>query len=410
VSEEAKPQGSQQIAEHSRLAIAFPRLCDIIREMVATLDLRTLLGHIVQAAKELTSSQAASLLLYDSEAKHLYLEASTERPGESPGKVAVPAERSVAGWVFLRGKPLHVEDTLHDTRFFPEVDAITGLATRSVIAAPLHSKEQTIGVLEAINKPNGYISEDLDLLQILAAQASIAIENNRLFQQSDLVSEMVHELRTPLGALTAAGHLLQRPELDQEQRLRLAGTILEEVRRLNTMTGNFLELSRLESGRTRLTFEPVHLGGLVEECLEIIRPQAEMESIVLKSDVDRSMATVRGDRNHLKQLLLNLLTNAVKYNRSGGRIRVRVYPQNKEIIIAVSDTGRGIPECSLPHIFERFYRVPDEEGYSLGTGLGLAIAKRIAESHGGRIEVESEEGKGTTFFVRLPSGAAQLRG
>ncbi len=150
--------------------------------------------------------------------------------------------------------------------------------------------------------------------------------------------------------------------------------------------------------------EPVHLGGLVLECIEILRPQAEADGIVLETESDGSPAPVHGDRNRLKQVFLNLLTNAIKYNQPGGSVRVVVRLEGDEAVTCVHDTGRGIPADSLPHVFERFYRVPETSRTTSGTGLGLAIARRIAEASHGSISVESEVGKGSVFCVRLPAG------
>jgi two-component system phosphate regulon sensor histidine kinase PhoR len=150
--------------------------------------------------------------------------------------------------------------------------------------------------------------------------------------------------------------------------------------------------------------EPVHLGGLIGECVEIVRPQAEEEAIPIETDIDPSVSTVPGDRNRLKQVILNLLTNAIKYNQPGGMVRIQLRRDGDEVLASVSDSGKGIPPESLPHIFERFYRVPDQEGRVGGTGLGLAISKRITEAHQGTLTVESQATKGTTFTVTLPAG------
>jgi signal transduction histidine kinase len=385
------------------------RLLEAIGEIASTLDLAALLDRTVEAAKQLTGSQAASLLLYDPETQQLYFEAATKMIAVSLGQVAVPTEHSIAGWVFTHNQPLLVNDTLSDPRSFPEIDVITGSRTSSILGVPLRARGNTLGVIEAINKKGGYDKDDVTLLQTLAVQAAIAIENRRLTQQSDLVADMVHELRTPLAALTAAGHLIQRPDLLEEQRKNVARTMLGEVQRLNQMTSDFLELARLESGRLYLDREPIHLGGLVEECLEIMRPQADDERISLGAVIDADTETVRGDRNRLKQLLLNLLTNAIKYNRPNGFVKVSVSPAGNEAMLAVEDSGRGIPKKYLPKIFDRFYRVPDEDGYPAGTGLGLAIAKRIVENHRGRIDVTSRRGKGSTFTVYLPTGSLPPR-
>lgn len=406
--DQGRPGIATAIRNYPGLLRRYARLLEITTDIVSTLDLDSLLTNIVHAAQELTDSEAASLLLYDPQTKHLYFEAATNDLLEGLGQTAIPAENSIAGWVFTHSEPLVVRDAIRDPRFFREVDILTRFTTRSVLGVPLRTKEKTLGVIEAVNKRQGeFDEEDVRVLQALAAQAAIAIENSRLFQQSDLVAEMVHELRTPLGALTAAAHLLQRPDLPPDQIQSLSRTIRQEVERLNTMTTDFLELARLESGRVRFVREPVHLGGLVGECVELVRAQAEGAEVTITTDVDPTLEPVLGDRSRLKQVLLNLLTNAIKYNRPGGRVEIRLRREGDEVRLEVADTGVGIPPEALPHIFERFYRVPDQEGRAGGTGLGLAIAKRIVESHHGRIEVKSEPGVGSTFIVTLPATLPQ---
>jgi signal transduction histidine kinase len=358
----------------------------------------------VEAAQELTDGEAASLLLYDPQSQHLYFEAATNALMEGVGRQTVPTESSIAGWVFSHAEPLLVEDALTDPRFFREMDVLTRFQTRSVLGVPLRTQEKTLGVIEAVNKRKGrFDDQDVRILQALAAQAAIHIENSRLFQQSDVISDMVHELRTPLAALLAASYLLQRPDLPREQLEKLGGSIYTEVKRLNEMATDFLELARLESGRARFKREPVDLAGLVRECLEVVRPQADAERIRLEGVFAPEVGPVFGDRNRLKQVVLNLLTNAVKYNQKGGLVRVAVSREGSQAVLAVTDTGRGIPPESLPHMFERFYRVPDQEGATAGSGLGLAIAKRIIEANRGTIDIESQIGKGSTFTVRLPA-------
>lgn len=390
--------------ESSHMLRRYARLIELTTELASILDIEILLNRIVEAAREITECEAVSLLTYDPKDGHLYFQAATDLLSGGLGRTAVPTENSIAGWIFTQNAPLIVDDALQDPRFFKEVDVLTRFQTRSILGVPLRTKEKTLGVIEAVNKEKGsFDPEDQRLLETLAGQAAIAIENTMLFQQSDLVAEMVHELRTPLTGLTAVAHLLQREDLPDEQRVTLAATLNTEVIRLNEMTTDFLELAKLESGRTRFNREPVHLGGLVEECLQIIRFQAEEEGITLDVHMDSTIPPVSGDRNRLKQVLLNLLTNAIKYNENGGKIFVRLKKKSESILLSIEDTGRGIPSEALPHIFDRFYRVQEPSGTTIGTGLGLAIAKRIIESHGGTISVESELDKGSNFSLRLPS-------
>ncbi len=386
----------------------YARLLELSTDLASILDIEILLHRIVEAARELTECEAASLLIYDPQDNHLYFQAATELLAEGLGGTAVPTDNSIAGWIFTHNEPLLVDDVLQDPRFFREVDVLTRFQTQSILGVPMRTKDKTIGVIESINKEHGKFNpEDQKLLETLAAQSAIYIENTALFQQNDIVAEMVHELRTPLTALTAVANLLQRQDLPEQQRLSLAQTLHVEVNRLNGMTTDFLELSRLETGRSRFYREPVHLGGLIEECLQIIKAQAEEEAILFDVHLDRTIPPVQGDRNRLKQVLLNLLTNAIKYTNPGGKIIIRLKQKTKSILLTIEDNGRGIPEESLPYIFDKFYRVPQEEADAPGTGLGLAIAKRIIESHGGTISVESQVDQGSIFFLRLPSDSGR---
>jgi signal transduction histidine kinase len=390
------------------LVTRYDRLLEMTSELVSTLELSTLLQMIVDAAKELTDSQAAALLLYNTQRNQLYFEAATVPLRSDDTLIAIPPVNSVAGWIFTRREPLLVSDAPEDSQFFREIDLITSFHTESILGVPLRTKEKTIGVIEAVNKLEGTFTEqDIHVLNALAAQAAIAIENTRLFKQSDIVAEMVHELRTPLSALSAAVHLLQRPELEQEQRSRIRQTIINEVQRLDELTTNFLELSRLESGRIRFEREPVLLEGLVRECIEIMRLQADSVGVLLETDIDRTLSPLMGDRNQLNRLLMNLITNGIKYNHKGGWVRISVQRKDDDALLIVSDNGKGISAENIPNLFKRFYRVPDQEGLISGTGLGLAIAKRIVENHNVTIEVDRVEGEGTTFKVVLPFSAKE---
>jgi signal transduction histidine kinase len=394
------------VRKYPRLLLRFQRLLDLTSELATTFDLDTLLQRIVVAARELTDCEASSLLLYDQQSHSLYFEAATGALVGGVGQRAIPADNSIAGWVFTHGEPLLSDDVMSDQRFFREIDALTRFETRSILGVPLKTKNKVMGVIESVNKVQGrFDEEDVQILQTLAAQAAIAIENSQLFKQSDLIAEIVHELRTPLASITAAAHLLQRPELPPERHRSLTHTMLSEVQRLNDLATDFLELSRLESGRVHIQREPVHLGGLVQECLEVVRPQAQSRQLELKTEMDPSIAPVRGDRRLLKQLLLNLLTNAIKYNRAGGEVMVSLRSAAAEVVMSVQDTGRGIDPGDVAHLFERFYRVRVVVGEAEvpGTGLGLAIARRIAESHQGVITVESQLGQGSVFSVHLPA-------
>jgi signal transduction histidine kinase len=376
---------------------------EISSVLASTLDQARLLRRIVDAARELTEAEAGSILLLDAVTGELRFETTTNLPPTEMVGVSVPLDGSIAGWVVRHNQPLLVPDTRTDSRWDGTVDQLTSFATRSILCVPLVAREQTVGVLEALNKPGGTFTEDdTQTLQWLAAQAAVAILNARLFQQSDLVAEMVHELRTPLSALMATSHLLLRPELGEDQRRDLVETLQRETRRLAQLTTDFLDMARLESGRVKFNFAPVDLRALLDECLEVVQPQAAQRGIALALEVGRDLPSLESDRDKIKQVLLNLLTNAIKYNRAQGQVHLRAQGAPGLVRVYVDDTGIGMPPEGLKRVFDRFYRAPASEQNSEGTGLGLPIARRIIEALGGDLGVRSTPGQGSTFFFSLP--------
>lgn len=382
---------------------AYQKLVDIARDLASTLDLDTLLERIVRLATDLNDAEEASILLYDPKKQQLYFQASTDKANADQLRgIIVPAE-SIAGWVALNREPVIVDDVHQDSRFFQNVEQMLKFKTRSIVAVPMITKDKLIGVLEVLNKRSDTFSVlDQEILMVLAGQAAIAIENTRLFQQSDLIAELVHEIRTPLGSIYTITHLLQRQGIPETQRIALAQTIQSETQRLNELVTSFLDLARLESGR--LAFHPATFDAaeLLNECFEVIRSRAGERGIRLKIDVSPDLAQVTADRDKIKQVLLNLLNNAVKYNRPDGSILTRLWNEPGQVWFSVEDTGLGIPVDLLPRMFEKFFRARPDDPTTPGTGLGLYICKKIIETHNGQISIESQDDVGTTFKFFLP--------
>jgi len=379
----------------------YRRLIEISRDLASTLDLDPLLNRIIEAACDLTGAQAASILLYDDTARQLYFQAATNMDPVMRGLI-VPMD-SLAGWIVSNRKSLRIGDVNQDNRYFNNVAKTVSFSTQSLIGVPLIAKDRVVGVLEALNKQSGEFSDDdEDLLSVLGAQAAIAIENTRLFQQSDLIAEFVHELRTPLASVNTATYLLLRPELSAEQSHQIIQNIQSETLRLTTLASSFLDVARLESGRVQFQKSLFPLETLLQECRGALAPRADESEISVAVMVSPKDLAVHADRDKLKQVVLNLLSNAIKYNRPAGSVLLQAEKQGKEIRLGVSDTGPGIPEEEVTHLFEKFYRVRGTERKVMGTGLGLSICKGIVQAHGGRIEVKSKLGEGTTFTVFLP--------
>ncbi len=381
------------------------RIIEINRLLNSTLSLRLLLLEIVRAVCDLTNAETGSILLVDRRTGELRFEATTHPDGHTIYQMAVPME-SIAGWVFQQNEPVIVSDAREDPRFYAQVDQKTGVETRSLIAVPMAVRGKVIGVLEVINRRDGgaFTDDDLEMLRILADQAAIAVENAILFEQFDLVAEIVHEMRTPLGVIAAYADLITRETTSPQDRNQFARLIQQEALRLSRMAGEFLDLARLESGRVFLAQEPVNLIEVAESVLASLRPQAEERMIALEAAISPDLPIVTGDSGRIRQALLNLVSNAIKYCRPGDRVTIRGHVRDREVVLAVADTGPGIPRDLQEQLFEKFVRLPIGEQGAEGSGLGLAISRRIVEAHGGRIWVESEEGQGASFYFTLPIG------
>jgi K+-sensing histidine kinase KdpD len=388
---------------------SYLRLIDIARDLASTLDLDVLLNRIVQAAADITDAEAASILLYDNTSRQLYFQVATNIDEPTMRGLVVPLEGSIAGWIVNNCKPVRIDDVHEDKRHFGDVEQTTGYPTNSILGIPLVTKNKVVGVLECINKKRGKFGVgDENLLTVLGAQAAVAIENARLFQQSDLISEFVHELRTPLASLSTATYLLLRPEISREQQEQIVTNIHNETLRLNALASSFLDLARLESGRVQFRKSTFNIMDLLHECRDIMISKAEEDRIQIKVIEPEGTALLEADRDKIKQVVLNLLSNAIKYNRTNGSVIMKIDTQEEnKLIISVQDTGVGIPEDAIGHICEKFYRVRENESKAAGTGLGLSICKQIVQGHGGTIEIKSKLGIGTNMLVGLPRWSRQ---
>jgi signal transduction histidine kinase len=402
-------QSSPIDQDYRQLMARYERLMEISRQLNSTLDLGALLGRIIDAATELTNTEEASILLLDPATGELRFEAATNLSSGAMEAIPVPMEGSLAGWVATHGEPELVADARSDSRWYSNVDKTTQFITRNLLAVPMKIHNEVIGVVEAINKREDqpWTSDDVNTLIALANQAATAVQNVRLFQQSDFIAEMVHELRTPLAALKASTALLLRPNVTESTRRDIILTMQQETERLSNMANDFLDLARLESGRSRLETEAFSIRDLIAECVDIVTQQAAERQIVIQIHGDDH--AVDADRGKIKQVILNLLTNAIKYNRENGAIycAIQEYDAPKNVMILVQDTGQGINQEDQKYVFDKFYRIADTAGYTTGTGLGLAIAKRIVEAHGCTINLESKVGVGTTFYFTLPRAEAR---
>lgn len=225
--------------------------------------------------------------------------------------------------------------------------------------------------------------------------------------RSEFVANVSHELKTPIAAVRGFAETLLGGGVEDEETARsFLQIIYDEGDRLNRLIGDILELSKIESRRVPLSFEPIELRPLFESLFEMLKASADTKSISLKLEAPEGLF-MEGDEDRLRQVFVNLLSNAINYTMDGGRVKVTAQVLEKEegeyIRITVADTGIGIPKKDLPRIFERFYRVDKARSRSSGgTGLGLSIVKHLVDLNHGTIRVESRVGEGSSFIVEMP--------
>jgi len=239
-----------------------------------------------------------------------------------------------------------------------------------------------------------------DRAESLAKEKALLEELDRV--KSAFMRKVAHELRAPVAAISSLLTTILEGYVSGAKALELQRRAADRANELLGLIEDLLNLARLKDGKVAVRREPVHLDKVLGEVLSLHKPEAEAKSIRLSVD-SRPCRPIEGDPVHMKQLWTNLISNAIKYTPAGGRVTIRLGEEGGTIIGEVTDTGIGIAEEDLPHLFQEFYRTEQAKGFAQhGTGLGLAIAKQVVEQLGGEIQVESQPGSGSRFIFRLP--------
>ena len=337
----------------------------------------------------------------------------------------VVPDASISANAILTRTVQHIPDIAHDKDVPARSRAIyLEVGVRSAIVAPMLWENAGIGCISVGREGTGPFSEkDIALLRTFADQAVIAIQNARLFREiqdksrqleianqhkSEFLANMSHELRTPLNAIIGFSEvLLERlfGELNAKQDDYLKD-IHSSGRHLLNLINDILDLSKVEAGRMELDLSTFDLPTAISNATTLIRERAQRHGIALQQDVAAELGDVVADERKFKQILLNLLSNAVKFTPDGGTIKVSARREQDNIVVAVHDTGIGIAPEDQEAVFEEFRQVGrNYTSKQEGTGLGLALTRRFVELHGGRINVDSTPGKGSTFTFTLPMKA-----
>ena len=340
-----------------------------------------------------------------------------EMRGFAPGE-----DRDNAIWRAVLARRVEVSNLVtdevirHSAQSQRHSEVRRALQTSGYIIAPLIAGGRTVGSL-MIGATSGEPFETVDARPVeeLAYRMAIAIENARAFNaaleanrlKDEFLAIVSHELRTPLNAMRGWMSLLRTSKLNEEQRAHALDVIERNIGAQTQLVEDLLDISRIVTGRMRLSVHPVDLEAVVNAAIDSVGPAATAKDIRLQSSIDLPGGRVHGDPDRLQQIVWNLLSNAIKFTPRGGRVDVIVRRAGGHAELTVADNGQGITADFLPHVFDRFRQADSTPTRNFGgLGLGLAIVRHLAELHGGTVSVASEgEGRGATFTLRLPAGA-----
>ena len=339
------------------------------------------------------------------------------------------------GWVsYVRTYPasqiMEQKDTLmindmltSEVGFSTEIlDLIQTGRARSMIRVPMIAAGEVVGAVELYFKELGPIPEDhIQLITTAANQTAISVENSRLYHElqktteklelvnqakSNFVAVVSHDLRTPLTSIKSFSSILldeiEEGEIDQATHTRFLRIIENETDRMNRLITDLLDLQKIESGKIHWTLEPHDFGEILKSVVATFFGASHEKSIVIKTQIQENLPLVTVDKDRFMQAIANLLSNAIKFTDEHGVITVSLSHAVDHLLVYIEDTGVGIPSDQLEYVFERFRQIKRTTRKKEGTGLGLAITKEIVEYHQGRIWVESEMGKGSTFYLTIP--------
>jgi signal transduction histidine kinase len=387
------------------------------RALGSSLELDEAFGVFIRELRGLVPFERTAIVLVEGDTATTMATAGRGAGDVFPPGNADPIEGSLLERV-LEGKIVVRRDLT--ARDAPADEQLLALGLRSELVAPLLLGARTIGMLSlSRERPDAFSEDEIELVSLLGRLVATAVQNIRAYEaerrrveelarlsqlRADFVSLVSHELRSPMAAVIGAARTLQDRwrMLTAAQRESFLALIGDETSRLAELVGDVLDTSRIEAGTFSYHFDDVDLGRVVDEAVEVA--VLAQQEVPIVASVRGSLPTIRGDRARLRQVLGNLIENAVKYSPEGGQVRVSAAAANGVVRIAVRDTGPGIPRDQQRRIFEKFGRVDVPGASKPGTGLGLFIARSIAEAHGGSLDVTSGAEPGSTFTLTLPVG------
>lgn len=379
------------------------KLIEASKIVNSTLDLEKLLGLILDSAVKSTEADRGTVYLVDSIKQELW---SKVFGGENMIEIRLPIGKGIAGAVAQLGETINIPDAYADPRFNPEVDKRSGYRTRNILCMPMKNKDGTIiGVFQLLNKKDGPFTEDDEhFIDAFSAHASIAIENARLAQEmvanerlsavGRMASTIIHDIKNPMGTLRVYAQVMKKKS-GNEEAAKLADEMIHQVDRFVNMTQEILDFTR---GVSSTNIVELDFGETMGAVLDFIEKDLAKNNVQLVRNT-QFQGTVKMDQDKMVRVFYNIASNARDAMPQGGSLTVTTERNDGFVKIDFKDSGTGMPEEVRKRIFEPFMTY----GKKHGTGLGMSIVKKVIEDHQGKIEIESEMGKGTTIRILLPA-------
>ena len=403
------------------------RLYDISTGINAAISLETLLKIVAKEATLLLDRPWASIVLFNQkqEVTHsVFVGVNQNRELKLDKRMR---RGGLSEWIWTHNTAIVVEDVVRDRRANCS-EFIGHFDIRSIAGFPLTSGKQVMGIVFTGDfAPRPMSDQHTRLLTTLCQQLSIAIEKSRLYDslerkirdlerqldtqekanilKADFVSHVSHELRTPLTSIKAYVEALCDNADDPHflQRKEFLDIVSKETNRLIRIVSDVLDVSKIEFGQRPITRTPVDLNAVVADVLDMLSPALRDRQVRIDADVPGDLPRIDGDADLIKQVFINLISNAIKYSPRGTTVTVAAREEAVNILVSVADQGVGIPKDEIGSVFEKYFRARSQKESKMeGLGLGLAIVKNIVEQHGGNVRVESREGHGSTFYFTLP--------
>jgi signal transduction histidine kinase len=408
-------------AEAERLRDELGRRIDVLdstsraaRALGSSLDLDDAFAAFVRELRSLLAFDRAAILLAEAGGARVMATAGAGADEFLPPGTSIAVEDSILVEVIEEGRTIYRED-IQELRY-EEERGLLELGLRARVLAPLQLGTRAIGALALSRRePGSFRREEVELVSLLGRLVATAVQNLRTYEaeratvdelrrlsalRADFVSLVSHELRSPMAAVIGSARTLQARwrELRPEQREAFLAVIADETSRLAALVGDVLDTSRIEAGTFAYRFGDVDLAEVVRD--SVAAAEIGQDEVRVVTQLPPSLPSVRGDAERLRQLVDNLVSNAIKYSETGGEVRVEAHADDGHVVVRIRDTGPGIDAVHQDQIFEKFGRAGGAA--KPGTGLGLFLSRSFAEAHGGTLDVDSSPGAGATFTLRLP--------